>query len=75
MSACARRSAAKIAADSVELHAIRHHRRDHEGGVRDLAEAKLLQKVILGTEHGGGRRAAVQQLIDTIRPGTRQMSA
>ena len=31
-----------------------------------IAEAKLLHEVILGTEHGGRRRAAIQHLIDPI---------
>jgi len=57
----------KISTDIVQLNATRHHRRNHEGGVDDFAKAKLFHEVILRTEHGGGRRAAVQQLIGAIR--------
>ena len=44
----------------------RHHRRDHEGGIDDLAEPKLLDQVVLRTEHRCGRCAAVQQLVHPI---------
>ena len=67
MSACARRNAPKISADIVQLNATRHHRCNHEGSVRDFPKAKLFHKVVLRTEDGGSRRAAIQQLIDAIR--------
>jgi hypothetical protein len=56
----------KIAANGSNLDLTRNHRCDHKGSVHDLSEAKLLHEVILGTEHGGRRRAAIQHLIDPI---------
>ena len=38
--------------------------------VQDLAEAKLLDEIVLGSEHGCCSRAAIQQLIHPIRRGS-----
>jgi hypothetical protein len=46
----------KIFADVVGLRIAVDHRRDHEGVVEDLAEAKLLGEIVRAPEQSGGRR-------------------
>ena len=46
MSRCARAQRAEELAQVLRIGIARDHRRDHEGGVDDLAEAELLGEVI-----------------------------
>src|SRR6516225_3565913 len=57
----------EISADVVGLGRAVDHRRDHEGGVYDLAEAELFGEIVRSVEQGDGRRAPFQEQLKTAK--------
>src|SRR5215813_360206 len=57
---------AEIAPDIFRIRRALDHRRDHEGGVDDLAESKLLGEIIWPVEQRGRRALAVEQHLDPV---------
>src|SRR5215217_912652 len=57
----------EVAAGISDFDIWRNHGRNHEGGIHDLAEPKLLQEVVLRTEHGSSLCTAIQHLVYPVR--------